>query len=68
MLPARQKYPGGTMDTKISHSVGLLSTGSTRAAQKLGEEAVECFVEVIEGNRAGIIAESADVLYHLLIS
>jgi phosphoribosyl-ATP pyrophosphohydrolase len=36
-------------------------------AQKLGEEAVECLIELMAGNRSGIIGESADLLYHLLV-
>jgi phosphoribosyl-ATP pyrophosphohydrolase len=36
-------------------------------AQKFGEEAVECLIEAVAGNRHALIAESADVLYHLLV-
>jgi phosphoribosyl-ATP pyrophosphohydrolase len=36
-------------------------------AQKFGEEAVECLIEAVAGNRDALIAESADVLYHLLV-
>jgi phosphoribosyl-ATP pyrophosphohydrolase len=57
-----------TADPEISHSARLLARGPARVAQKLGEEAVECLIEVINGDRAGIISESADVLYHLLVA
>ena len=53
---------------EISHSARLLSKGVQRIAQKLGEEAVECLLEVTAGNRVGVISESADVLYHLLVA
>lgn len=53
---------------EISHSARLLGRGVQRIAQKLGEEAVECLVEVTTGNRLGVISESADVLYHLLVA
>ena len=36
-------------------------------AQKFGEEAVECLIEAVAGNRDALIAESADVLYHLIV-
>jgi phosphoribosyl-ATP pyrophosphohydrolase len=36
-------------------------------AQKFGEEAVECLIEAVAGNHDALIAESADVLYHLLV-
>jgi phosphoribosyl-ATP pyrophosphohydrolase len=54
-------------DTTISHSARLLSRGPAKVAQKFGEEAVECLIEAVAGNREALIAESADVLYHLLV-
>ena len=51
----------------ISHSARLLSRGPTKVAQKFGEEAVECLIEAVAGNHEALIAESADVLYHLLV-
>ena len=41
---------------------------SSQVVQKLGEELVECLTEAMAGNRDGLVAESADVLYHLLIT
>jgi phosphoribosyl-ATP pyrophosphohydrolase len=54
-------------DPMISHSARLLSRGSAKVAQKFGEEAVECLIEAVAGNRDALVAESADVLYHLLV-
>jgi phosphoribosyl-ATP pyrophosphohydrolase len=54
-------------DITISHSARLLSRGPAKVAQKFGEEAVECLIEAVAGNRDALIAESADVLYHLLV-
>ncbi|MDD2876214.1 MAG: phosphoribosyl-ATP diphosphatase [Acidiphilium sp.] len=54
-------------DPLISHSARLLSRGINKVAQKFGEEAVECLIEAVAGNRNALIAESADVLYHLLV-
>jgi phosphoribosyl-ATP pyrophosphohydrolase len=54
-------------DPEISHSARLLSRGTAKVAQKFGEEAVECLIEAVAGNRDALVAESADVLYHLLV-
>jgi phosphoribosyl-ATP pyrophosphohydrolase len=51
----------------LSHSARLLSRGTEKIAQKFGEEAVECLIEAVIGNRDALVAESADVLYHLLV-
>jgi phosphoribosyl-ATP pyrophosphohydrolase len=51
----------------ISHSARLLSRGTAKVAQKFGEEAVECLIEAVRGDRDAVIAESADVLYHLIV-
>jgi phosphoribosyl-ATP pyrophosphohydrolase len=54
-------------DPSLSHSARLLSRGSAKVAQKFGEEAVECLIEAVRGDRDAVIAESADVLYHLIV-
>ncbi len=54
-------------DPALSHSARLLSRGTAKVAQKFGEEAVECLIEAVAGNKAALVAESADVLYHLLV-
>jgi phosphoribosyl-ATP pyrophosphohydrolase len=36
-------------------------------AQKFGEEAVECLIEAVSGDHDALVAESADVLYHLIV-
>jgi phosphoribosyl-ATP pyrophosphohydrolase len=54
-------------DPAISHSARLLSRGTAKVAQKFGEEAVECLIEAVRGDRDALIAESADVLYHLVV-
>ena len=50
-----------------SHSARLLSRGTAKVAQKLGEEAVELVIEAVSRNREATIAETADVLYHLMV-
>ena len=54
-------------DPAVSHSARLLSRGTAKVAQKFGEEAVECLIEAVTGNRDALVAESADVLYHLIV-
>ena len=54
-------------DPEVSHSARLLQRGTAKVAQKFGEEAVECLIEATRGNPEGVVAESADVLYHLLV-
>ncbi|MSP00475.1 MAG: phosphoribosyl-ATP diphosphatase [Acetobacteraceae bacterium] len=54
-------------DPAVSHSARLLSRGAAKVAQKFGEEAVECIIEAARGDKDAVIAESADVLYHLLV-
>ncbi len=54
-------------DPAVSHSARLLSRGTPKVAQKFGEEAVECLIEAVAGNRDAVVAESADVLYHLIV-
>jgi phosphoribosyl-ATP pyrophosphohydrolase len=56
-----------TADPEVSHSARLLSRGVPKVAQKFGEEAVECLIEAVAGNRDALVAESADVLYHLIV-
>lgn len=50
-----------------SWTARLLAQGPARAAKKLGEEAVEAVIAAVEGDRAALTAESADMLYHLLV-
>lgn len=54
-------------DPSVSHSARLLARGRRKIAQKFGEEAVECLIEAVAGNREELISESADVLYHLIV-
>lgn len=50
-----------------SWTAKLLAAGPARAAKKLGEEAVETVIAAIEGDRAALTAETADLLYHLIV-
>ncbi|GLS23308.1 phosphoribosyl-ATP pyrophosphatase [Labrys miyagiensis] len=50
-----------------SWTARLLAGGPSRAAKKFGEEAVELVIALAEGEKEPIVAEAADVLYHLLV-
>ena len=50
-----------------SWTAKLIAGGPERAAKKLGEEAVETVIAAVKGDREELIAESADLLYHLLV-
>ncbi len=53
-------------DPDSSYTARLFSRGRAQIAKKLGEEAVEALIEGIKGDRPKLVAESADMLYHLL--
>ena len=50
-----------------SYTAKLLQDGLDRCARKFGEEAVEAIVAAVSRDKAGLTAEAADVLYHLLV-
>jgi phosphoribosyl-ATP pyrophosphohydrolase len=50
-----------------SWTAKLFARGIDKAAQKLGEEAVETVIAAVKGDRTALVAESADLLYHCLV-
>jgi phosphoribosyl-ATP pyrophosphohydrolase len=54
-------------DTGTSYTAKLLSQGVEKCAKKFGEEAVEAALAAVSGDKKHLAAESADVLYHLLV-
>ena len=50
-----------------SWTVQLMTKGMDKAAQKLGEEAVETIIAAIKNDKKALIGESADLLYHWLV-
>jgi len=55
-------------DPTASYTAKLLSQGKDMIARKLGEEAVETGIEIVKGDKQRLVAESADLLYHLLVA
>lgn len=54
-------------DPAVSHTAKLFQKGTRKIAQKVGEEAVEVVIEAVRGKRDRLVAESADLMYHLLV-
>ncbi|MEO0751992.1 MAG: phosphoribosyl-ATP diphosphatase, partial [Pseudomonadota bacterium] len=38
-----------------------------KTAEKFGEEAIECLIEAVRGDKPRLTSEAADVLFHLLV-
>ena len=51
----------------LSYTRKLLDRGVAHCAKKLGEEAVETVLAAVTEDRERLIAESADLVYHLLV-
>ncbi len=54
-------------DPEHSYVASLYAKGDKKIAQKVGEEAVETVIEAVGGSKEELAAESADLLYHLLV-
>lgn len=52
-------------DASGSHTAKLFAKGPLKCAEKFGEEAVEAVIAAATADRDALIAESADVLFHL---
>lgn len=54
-------------DPASSYTKRLMDSGLPKVAQKVGEEAVETVIAALAQDRAALLGESADLLYHLLV-
>lgn len=52
-------------DPETSYTARLFQAGPKRIAKKVGEEAAEVLLEAENGERARLIEEAADLIYHL---
>jgi phosphoribosyl-ATP pyrophosphohydrolase len=50
-----------------SYTRALIDKGIAHCAKKLGEEAIETGLAAVQEDRGRLIAEAADLLYHLLV-
>lgn len=62
IIERRAKVEDGT-----SWTAKLVSGGMDKASKKLGEEAVETIIAALGESPDALTAESADLLYHLLV-
>lgn len=56
-----------TSGDETSWTAKLVSKGIEKAAKKLGEEGVETVIAALGTDRQALVAETADLLYHLLV-
>lgn len=52
---------------ETSYTASLLASGHHRIAQKVGEEGVELALAGVGDDRTRVVAETADLLYHVLV-
>ena len=56
-----------TADPGSSYTAKLLHQGRSVIAKKMGEEAVETAIAAVGNDSDAVVAESADLIYHLLV-
>ncbi|EGQ8144019.1 bifunctional phosphoribosyl-AMP cyclohydrolase/phosphoribosyl-ATP diphosphatase HisIE [Vibrio parahaemolyticus] len=56
-----------TADPDSSYTASLYVRGTKRISQKVGEEGVEVALAATSGDKAELVCESADLIYHLLV-
>jgi phosphoribosyl-ATP pyrophosphohydrolase/phosphoribosyl-AMP cyclohydrolase len=56
-----------TRKPEESYTARLAARGNAKVAQKVGEEGVEVALAAVSGNRAELIEEAADLVFHLLV-
>jgi phosphoribosyl-ATP pyrophosphohydrolase len=54
-------------DPSTSYVAKLAARGRAKIAQKVGEEAVETVIAAMAEDRAEIVGESADLIFHLMM-
>ncbi|WP_318511357.1 bifunctional phosphoribosyl-AMP cyclohydrolase/phosphoribosyl-ATP diphosphatase HisIE [Photobacterium leiognathi] len=54
-------------DPESSYTASLYARGTKRISQKVGEEGVEVALAATSGDKAELVCESADLIYHLLV-
>jgi phosphoribosyl-ATP pyrophosphohydrolase len=64
---ARRVKERAQASAETSYTRKLLDRGVAQCAKKLGEEAVEMALAAVGEDRDRVIAEAADLLYHLVV-
>jgi len=65
-LEQRVKDRAGA-SAEVSYTRKLLDRGVAHCAKKLGEEAIETALAAVGEDRERLIAEAADLVYHLIV-
>lgn len=66
LLEARLRERAKAPPTE-SYTRQLLDKGTVKCAKKLGEEAVELIIASVSEGDERVVAECADVIYHMLV-
>ncbi|OQW78177.1 MAG: phosphoribosyl-ATP diphosphatase [Proteobacteria bacterium ST_bin14] len=54
-------------DPKTSYTAKLFAAGRAKIAQKVGEEAVETVIAALGDDKAALVGEATDLMFHLLV-
>ncbi len=54
-------------DPVTSYTAKLFAAGRAKIAQKVGEEAVETVIASLSDDRAALVSEATDLMFHLLV-
>lgn len=54
-------------EAEASYVASLMRRGHGHVARKMGEEALELIIAAVEGEEPEIVAEAADLVFHLTI-
>ena len=54
-------------DVSKSYVASLFAKGRKKIAQKVGEEGVEMALAAVTGDKQEVVAESADLLFHMMV-
>jgi phosphoribosyl-ATP pyrophosphohydrolase len=63
----RRVHERAQASAEVSYTRKLLDRGVAQCAKKFGEEAIETVLAAVGEDRERLIAEAADLIYHLLV-
>jgi len=63
----RRVHERAQASPEVSYTRKLLDRGVAQCAKKFGEEAIETALAAVGEDRERLIAEAADLIYHLLV-
>jgi len=64
---AKRVHERSQASPDVSYTRKLLDRGVAQCAKKFGEEAIETVLAAVGDDRERLIAEAADLIYHLLV-